>query len=1073
MKPLKLKMTAFGSYAEEAVVDFEKFKSGLFLITGDTGAGKTTIFDAIVFALYGTSSGSERTMEMMHCDFVSKDVDTSVELDFEQNGKKYNVKRTLHFAKKRGKEDEYGSSTVNAVLTEPGNKTVTVSSKVTDRITEIIGLNKDQFRQIVMLAQGEFKKFLKSDSDEKSVILGKLFDNSSYLRYQELFKEAADRLYGERKEHLDAVKTQMEQVFQKPEGYEEENWLTGNPQLLVHLEQLIKDETSKAAKLKEDAEKKNEDLENLNKARVTAEEHNNQLRDLETSRTSLSELEQQKEQFDQKKKRLNIAEDVYRKVLPAKDNRNSSLKILNDLNKNIAKLEGELEKKDTARKEAEQKVENDVQVKKTVDKLSEAITVLKNKLPTYDELEIKAKSIREKEVKLEEDKGKLQKISDDLKTLEKRLEDARTEEESLKDAGERKEKKESEKRDLSKDLDELAGENGIRKRISDISDLSTDLSEKREKRKTAAAELDKALECYQTKYRLFFAGQSGLLAKQLRKDLETNGEADCPVCRTRFRRGQDVHFAHLEEGIPTQEEVDLAKEEHDKKYDADQQLRNDIDSLITKIEAGKAEALKATQKLFPDCADWNALAEGDYLDQKENALNVRMQEVESALVKAEKDAERYQELQDQIKKDSDKQIELIGKQKSLSTGIEKEEAECGTRKEEYAKQLSELPYNSREKAVQEIDRLDAEKKTLSDQIEKNRQENEEAQKAYNTVSGALVSEKDRHPKCEEDAAKAETILLTVLKEQGYDSLLQAEAVLEGIEDPENWLKKEKKAIDDYAIALSSKRELVKKLQEQTKDYKKENLDSIDEKITAAREQLGEANRAHNMCERLLDNHQNVFDAVKEEKAALAESDEAYNMLNRLSELAVGSNSEGGKLSFDRYVMGATFREVIEKANIRLEIMSGGQYQLVHQAEAYRKNAKAGLDIEVLDRNTGIQRASGSLSGGESFIVSLALALGLSDVVQSHAGGQSLDTLFIDEGFGTLDDDVLDKAVQVLNSLSDDNQHLVGIISHVNRLEESIVQKIVVKNGQKGSSLRLEGVENFWNTNTSNNTKGWE
>jgi len=152
--------------------------------------------------------------------------------------------------------------------------------------------------------------------------------------------------------------------------------------------------------------------------------------------------------------------------------------------------------------------------------------------------------------------------------------------------------------------------------------------------------------------------------------------------------------------------------------------------------------------------------------------------------------------------------------------------------------------------------------------------------------------------------------------------------------------------------------------------------------------------------------------------------------------------------------------VIEKANIRLEIMSGGQYQLVHQAEAYRKNAKAGLDIEVLDRNTGIQRASGSLSGGESFIVSLALALGLSDVVQSYAGGQSLDTLFIDEGFGTLDDDVLDKAVQVLNSLSDDNQHLVGIISHVNRLEESIVQKIVVKNGQKGSSLHLEGIENF-------------
>jgi DNA repair exonuclease SbcCD ATPase subunit len=139
-------------------------------------------------------------------------------------------------------------------------------------------------------------------------------------------------------------------------------------------------------------------------------------------------------------------------------------------------------------------------------------------------------------------------------------------------------------------------------------------------------------------------------------------------------------------------------------------------------------------------------------------------------------------------------------------------------------------------------------------------------------------------------------------------------------------------------------------------------------------------------------------------------------------------------------------------------MSGGQYQLVHQTEAYRKNAKAGLDIEVLDRNTGMQRESASLSGGESFIVSLALALGLSDVVQSHSGGQSLDTLFIDEGFGTLDDDVLDKAVQVLNSLSEGDHHLVGIISHVSRLEESIAQKIVVRNGTKGSTLKIEGTE---------------
>ena len=157
-------------------------------------------------------------------------------------------------------------------------------------------------------------------------------------------------------------------------------------------------------------------------------------------------------------------------------------------------------------------------------------------------------------------------------------------------------------------------------------------------------------------------------------------------------------------------------------------------------------------------------------------------------------------------------------------------------------------------------------------------------------------------------------------------------------------------------------------------------------------------------------------------------------------------------------MGTTFKEVIERANMRLEIMSGGQYQLVHKVEAGRANAKAGLEIEVLDRNTGLQRESGSLSGGEKFIVSLALALGLSDVVQSHTGGQSLDALFIDEGFGTLDDDVLDKAIAVLSGLSDDNNHLVGIISHVSRLEESIPQRLVVRNSVRGSSLQIVGVE---------------
>ena len=348
---------------------------------------------------------------------------------------------------------------------------------------------------------------------------------------------------------------------------------------------------------------------------------------------------------------------------------------------------------------------------------------------------------------------------------------------------------------------------------------------------------------------------------------------------------------------------------------------------------------------------------------------------------------------------------------------------------------------------------------MTEGIEKNRRNNENAQKQYNTTKGALDTEIAKVPDAEKQNKQAEEALSAILQKHGYATIEQAENVIADIQDPENWLKTEKKQIDKYSIDLEALRKQVAEQKKQTKDFEKKDLTVLKEQIDQADQQLKNANNVLNACNNLLDNHTNVYDNVKEAKAQLAKSDKAYKMLSKLAELAIGSNSEGGKLSFDRYVMGATFREVIEKANIRLDVMSGGTYQLVHQAEAYRKNAKAGLDIEVLSRRTGIQRESASLSGGESFIVSLALALGLSDVVQSHSGGQALDTLFIDEGFGTLDDDVLDKAVQVLNSLSDGGNHLVGIISHVSRLEESITEKIVVKQGLNGSILRIEGTEN--------------
>ena len=240
MRPILLEMTAFGSYAEKTAVDFKRFTHGLYLITGDTGAGKTTIFDAIMFALYGVASGPDRRPEMMHCDFVPKSADTEVTLTFLHRDCTYTVTRTIHYRKKRGTADQFSDGIPDAILweRETDREPLKGASKVTDRCTELLGLNAEQFRKIVMLAQGEFRKFLSANAEEKNEILGKLFDNSIYVRYQELLRGARDTLKVERDGQTGQIENAMREAFQMPEGLEAEEknlYLPEHPKLAENL----------------------------------------------------------------------------------------------------------------------------------------------------------------------------------------------------------------------------------------------------------------------------------------------------------------------------------------------------------------------------------------------------------------------------------------------------------------------------------------------------------------------------------------------------------------------------------------------------------------------------------------------------------------------------------------------------------------------------------------------------------------------------------------------------------------------------------------------------------------------
>lgn len=906
MRPLLLTMTAFGSYAEKTEADFRQFDNGLFLITGDTGAGKTTIFDGIVFALYGEPSGQDRTPAMMHCDLVSKSDDTVVTLLFEQNGKTYEVTRRLHFRKKRGSEDEYGEPIIGASLVEPaiepgGEAHATEgSTKVSARITEILGLSKDQFRQIIMLAQGEFRRFLQAGSEEKNEILGKLFDNSIYLRYEELLGQACSRLRDERKQSQDRIGSLMEQGFLAPEGGEDARWLPGNPDLIEELQNLTCKDRAEADRAEAGRQQIKQQLDRMNTQLGAAQGSNSLLEELAEKETRLRGLQEEEEKYDALREQAETVTKAFRKVRPAAEAAEAAHLQLQSLLQSIETLKGRAEMQDELCEKAKKAEADNTALQKQAEEITAKMQHLEDLLPSFAALQKAQDEVSRREASLEDGNRELAAAEEALAVCIRRASEAGKEHSSL--------------------------------------------------------------------YHRYLEGQAGLLAEDLRKKLSEGETAVCPVCGTSLSEEEAPRLAHLDETTPDREEVERAKEALE---DADARLN--------------------------------------------------------------------------------KQKEARG---ALTARLTKETEELSVRRRELEEQRAALPYEDEMQVKEEIASGKEKRKALLSQIEDSRRKLQEAEEARSRIRGALEAEQKRLPQAESEREEKDRRLEEVLAETGFASAEEAGRQLSGIADPERWLADTEQKQQGYRSALVQTAERIRELQEKTAGTVMQDLGALKEEIGRANERLDAADSECSRIRGLLENHERVLSGVSEEQQRLSESDHAWSMLSRLAELAGGASGEGGKLSFDRYIMGATFREIIERANFRLEVLSGGQYQLIHQIQGTRRNAKAGLDIEVLDRNTGRQRSSSSLSGGEGFIVSMALALGLSDVAAAHAGGRRLDTLFIDEGFGTLDEGVLDKAMNVLNDLTGDAHQLVGIISHVSRLEESIASKIIVRNGSHGSSLTI-------------------
>ena len=1049
MRPIRLEMTAFGSYKEKTIINFDKL-AGLFLITGDTGAGKTTIFDAIVYSLYGGLSGSDsrdRTPDMMHCDRVPKSEDTKVIFEFEQGKKSYRVERTLHFSKVRGSSKDnpqYGAAKQDAVLYEPDDVVIKGLTLVNNRCIELIGFDKNQFCQVVMLAQGEFQRFLKADSEERSDILGKIFDNSIYVRYQEYFKRAADRLEKLRSSNMMAIENQLENVFYAPKDYSNE-FLAGDKELLDKLSELISNEEIDK---KEDDKKYEEESAKKSKiiTRITkAENDNKNLKSLEENKIRLEEL---KIRIPEIEKLKNIKEKIsnIRFIISVeRDKYNEAKASLDKTREDIDLYSAKLKKLDMDLKEAETSVEKDNDVKKKIEGLSNEIAAISKTISDYDSLILKQKEL-EKEKK---ESDALDKKKDEYKEeLEKKVKSISIKEKEIEGLSDLQ----NNKADIDKKIIEISKIIEVLKKasddISDITNISNQLSIEQKKSLLLNEDVKACYEKYYELNRLFLNNYSIILGDNLRQEVEKKGEAVCPVCHSHIVKG-DLLISKIEtDKIITEDEVKLAEKQYNDSNDKLSKQKSLLEGIKERLEEKKENLLKTVDGVI-DFKDYDDLKGSEavshfLLENKEekDRLDKEFKRIEEDIISLEKlkdEVREERDLVEKIRQDSEKNDGDILKVKGSIAALE-----------EAVKQLkSKLEFKSKEK----------------DDLSKKVKENEDRLKALkeesSKINGLIDKEKKEEPLLSSREEALKISFDQVIKENGFDTWNEVEDFLLknniSLETAKDWIDIKDKEINDFNTEYTGASVLLNELIEKTKGLEFTDISDLITLSDESDKALSEINDHRTYMISLINNHKQVFEKIRENREALRNTDNSYNILKRLSDLANGSNSEGGQLTFERYVMGAVFDEIVRASNIRLDMMSNGRYSLVHNVDAKRRTEKAGLLLAVLDNSSGAEREAASLSGGESFLVSMSLALGLSDIVRQHAGGRSLNCLFIDEGFGTLDDEKLDNAIAVLNTLSHGRENLVGIISHVDKLYGSIDQKLIIRSTDDGSKVTMQGI----------------
>lgn len=888
MKPLKIKISAFGPYKNCIDIDFEKLgESGIFLITGDTGAGKTTIFDSISFALFGEVSGSNRPVPSVRSDFADNDTETFVELEFTHKNKKYKIRRNPAYERTKKRGEGTTKTSADASL-EYDDKVISGTKNVDIKIEEILGINSKQFKQISMLAQGEFLKILFAESKDRTEIFRRIFDTDIYNQIAKRLADKTRIAKAELEQLKDYFAINSSNIVWK-DGIQSVQPKDVNElfiqEILEKLQQEIKVNSEQFGKCQEQISKQSDENSKMEKEITAQKDKNDKIDRCQKLQEEQKVLQEKQEDIKQKEILIQKSQEIINKILPKEDKKKE--------------LEKEISQKQKVLQDISEKIELGKKKEEKFKQILELIEIIKVQFQKYSEL-------KDGKTELEDKIKKLQVI---IKEQENK---------------------------------KIASENA-QKLEAEWEKLSTEVLEKEKE---------------------FFKEQAGILAEKLKEN------EPCPVCGS-------LHHPNLaikSTSVLTKEELDNLKEKEEKS----RKTLTDATNKVTEINS-KIETLIKEFGEKPDV----------------ELYNKKYAEISEELEKA------YNQLNDNYKKIMLKDIVI-------------ESFEYDIFKEKITNKIS--------KEREEFLKLQTQQEENKKQIDELLQKKEKAQNDYQNT----------------------------LKELGFENEEQyKKSVLNNLQ-----IEIFSKEIEKYKTDVTINATKLEEIQKEIKGFEKLDLTAKIQEFNNKKQELENMRRQQMEYHRIFENNNRILVDLQTNSKKLDSKIKEFTMVEDLSKIANGTVYGKRRIEFEQFVQASYFDMVIIEANKRLLKMTDNRFLLVRKESSERVSDKIGLELEVIDNYNGKRRDVKSLSGGEAFKAALSLALGLSDVIQSYSGGIVVDTMFIDEGFGSLDTESREQAINTLNQLTD-NHKLIGIISHVTELKERIDKKVIVTKSTGGSKITVE------------------